>query len=241
MVKEIEADAKTVCRSAPHADPGREKGRGRSQGGGRARHRGGFAKRLGARAQPAMATRRPALPSRRATACTARLNAARSTRCWRLAAMAACTRCRWPAARRARRRPAGHHADRAGIGHAAAALLCRPGQAPRCCCPARAATAFWRRWKHGLAPEGRQGLHHLGEGETVCVPSHAAGSGRRSAATCRHACGLCLGGGAHPDVRDQRTQDHGQRRPWPDADRPGSPKTSWRVPPPTRAASASRA
>jgi topoisomerase-4 subunit A len=78
MVKEIEADAKQLRRSAPHADPGREEG-------GRPRSRvvdepvtvvvsqKGWVRRA-----RAMATRRRASPSRRATACTATSSAARS-------------------------------------------------------------------------------------------------------------------------------------------------------------------
>jgi topoisomerase-4 subunit A len=66
----------------------------------------------------------------------------------RLAAMAACIRCRWPSL------PGGRGdgqpvttLDRAGIGHAVAALLCRPGKRRPCCCQTQAAMDSWPVWK----------------------------------------------------------------------------------------------
>jgi topoisomerase-4 subunit A len=49
--------------------------------------------------------------------------------------------------------------------------------APRCCCPARAATAFLAAVENMVSRQkGGKAFITLGEGETVCVPSHAAGT-----------------------------------------------------------------
>jgi topoisomerase-4 subunit A len=80
-----------------------------------------------------------------------------------------------------------------------------PG-APPCCSAARAAMASWPRWATWSRATARQGLCHLGEGET-CVHLRmwpTAAAARRGAS---HPCGLRLHGRAHPDLRDRRAQD----------------------------------
>ena len=148
MIKEIEADAKTVCRPAPHADPGREKSRARSQGGGRAGDGGGQQQGLGARAQAATATTPASFAFKAGDALYGTFECrtvdtllvfGSNGRVYSVPVA--------HAARRARRRPAGDHADRAGSGHAAAALLCRAGQRHAAAVAARAATVSWPRWR----------------------------------------------------------------------------------------------
>ena len=117
---------------------------------------------LGARAQRPWARRGKLRLQAPGMACTAPLNAARVDTLLALAATGACipvpvAMLAWPW----RRRPAADDADRAGV------------QAPSCCIAAGPASAWllprqlgglWLPGdggEHDLAPEGRQGFHHL--------------------------------------------------------------------------------
>ena len=68
VIKEIEADAKATWRRAPHADPGREEGRRRDQGGGRAGDGGREHSRAGCARSRATRSTWPRSPSSPATA-----------------------------------------------------------------------------------------------------------------------------------------------------------------------------
>ena len=129
--------------------------------------------------------------------------------------------------------PARDHAHRAGGRHPDPVLLRR--------CRGYGAAAVGVGWlrlrghgeRHGLAPEGGQGLCHAGRRRDAVRPVHGlrrahgrtcGAAGRRAGrgpAAAGHACDLRLHGWPHPHLRDRQPQAHGQGRSRADAARSG--------------------